>query len=106
LEFGGFWDETYVKFIRSYAKQCLPGYKNPSGQICGTQLEFEELKKNRIFLSQYFPNNFYDEENFEFPLDLTYNTHFFMLDEKILKKFSYFFKQVKSITDYGWIFTK
>jgi len=104
LEFGAFWDETYVKFIRSYAKQCMPGHINPSGQICGTQHEFEELKKNRIFLSQYFPNNFYDSDNYEFPLDITYNTHFFMLDEKILKKFSYFFKLVKSTTDYGWLF--
>ena len=46
IEFGGFWDETYIKFIRSFLKQCLPGKTNNNGEACGTQQEFNKMMDN------------------------------------------------------------
>lgn len=100
---GGGWDETYVKFIRGFIKLCKEGNFNNKGQKCGTEKEFKQILKNRLFISNYYQEYFVDSDNYYMPMDIVYTTHFYMLDPLISKKSNYFFRTGIITTDYGWI---
>lgn len=103
LEVGGFWDETYIKFVRSFVRPCNEGKVNNRGKKCGTESEFKEILKNRLFISSFYQEYFVDSENYEKPMDLVYSNHFFMADPLILKRGAYYFRKGEIISDYGWM---
>jgi hypothetical protein len=103
LEVGGFWDESYIKFIRAFVRPCREGKVNNRGKKCGLDSEFKEILKNRLFISSFYQEYFVNSENYEKPMDIVYSNHFFMADPLILKRGAYFFRKGEITSDYGWI---
>jgi hypothetical protein len=103
LPVGGGWDETYIKFVRATIRSCKEGNFNNKGEKCGTEQEFKEILKNRLFISNYYQEYFVDSDNYDKPMDLVYTTHFYMLDPLVMKKSFYYFRMGTIVTDYGWI---
>jgi hypothetical protein len=103
LQVGGGWDESYIKYVRMFVRPCYEGKVNNKGENCGTEAEYKEIFKNRLFFYNYYQEYFIDPENYEKPMDIIYTNQYFMLDPIIMKKAMFFFRSGTITTDYGWI---
>jgi hypothetical protein len=103
LQVGGGWDESYIKYVRMFVRPCYEGKVNNKGEKCGTEAEYKEIFKNRLFFYNYYQEYFVDSDNYEKPMDVVYTNQYFMLDPIIMKKAMFFFRSGTITTDYGWI---
>lgn len=98
----GYWDEDIVKYIDITLYKCLNETSN--GNSCKSDEEIHEFFKDK-YLAIFFSDNKINVNNYESPIQNIYKTRFFLMDPRISKKITFYFKSVEFNNDDGMIFS-
>lgn len=98
----GYWDEKITQFIEIKVNKCNNQTMN---NTCKSNEEIEQFFKEEKYFSIFYTDNMIDINNYEKPIQRLYKNKYFLMDGRISKKITFYFKKVDFFNDDGVIYS-
>lgn len=102
---GGFWDTSFYGFLVIRVERCAENSFNRKGEMCKSSNTTLQMLNEQIQLSLAIQYVSYSTSNYENPFKTYLNNNFIILDPNLFKSITYYFKEFRVLSDYGWILT-